>query len=202
MTLGELKKSIDGFGIGVDSSISEAISGASGETTENERFISIVNRSASEINRILPARGMVKLIHEKNTSDDAMPYDVVDISALANDFICLDGMSVDHADVIRCGIGFMDASHIRVKNEPFTAHITYRRKLTELTVDSEDSEVIDLRDDLADILPMLVASYLYINEDRSVASYYRQLYDARYNDLYHSTRNIRDEKPISINNWG
>lgn len=94
---------------------------------------------------------------------------------------------------------------VEPKQLPVT--ITYRKKPVDVTVHelsnngSENFE-IDLDDDLADILPSYVASYLYLEENEGKAKYYRSIYETRRSEIASSEYNRPEaSRTVYTNGW-
>lgn len=85
--------------------------------------------------------------------------------------------------------------------------ITYKKKPVDVTVNelsdngSETFE-IDLDDDLADILPSYVASYLYLEENEGKAKYYRSIYETRRSEIASREYNHPEaSRTVYTNGW-
>ena len=78
--------------------------------------------------------------------------------------------------------------------------VLYNRRPRELKntgVASEDDTLIDLDEELCSLLPMLIASYVWVEDEPSMAEYYLSLYRERALDI---TQRQRCLSPVEIKN--
>ena len=69
----------------------------------------------------------------------------------------------------------------------------------EITPDTSDSEVLSLDPEVANILPLYMASELYEDDDTSIAYYFRQQYDAA---KAHLIPSVKQGKAEFVDVWG
>ena len=62
---------------------------------------------------------------------------------------------------------------------------------------SDNNDVIDLDEELCTLLPILIASYVWVEDEPSMAEYYLSLYRERAMDI---ERRIRNATPVAIKN--
>ena len=78
--------------------------------------------------------------------------------------------------------------------------VLYRRKPAELEYIGsavDDETVIDLDEELCSLLPTLIASYVWVEDEPTMAEYYLVLYRERAMDI---ERRIKRSTPVAINN--
>lgn len=136
------------------------------------------------------------------------PYTRYDISALVPDFLSLVSPPVkDDEKRERLNQNY-DVENGRVILLPYSARgcfqIQYRRKPKEIEnfgIASEDDAVIDLDEELCALLPTLIASYVWVEDEPTMAEYYLSLYRERAMDI---ERRIVRGTPVAIrsnNGW-
>lgn len=136
------------------------------------------------------------------------PYTRYDISALVPDFLSLGSPPVkDDEKRERLNQNY-DVENGRVILLPYSARgcfqIFYRRKPKEIEnfgIASEDDAVIDLDEELCALLPTLIASYVWVEDEPTMAEYYLSLYRERAMDI---ERRIVRGTPVAIrsnNGW-
>jgi hypothetical protein len=135
------------------------------------------------------------------------PYSRYDISVLANDFLSLASPPLIETN------GEYYTHNYNVENGriillPFDIKgifkIIYNRLPKEIEntgAASQNQEVIDLDEDLCALLPILIASYVWVDDEPEKAQYYLALYRERAADV---ERRIYDATPVPIintNGW-
>ncbi len=132
------------------------------------------------------------------------PFTRYDISALVSDFLSLNSPPIkDDDEYTRLNQNY-DVEGDKVILLPYSTDgcfkVLYKRKPAEIVntgVASEDEAVIDLDEELCALLPTLIASYVWMEDEPSMAEYYLQLYRERAMDV---ERRIRNATPVSIKN--
>lgn len=126
-----------------------------------------------------------------------------DISSLVSDFLSLDVPPIREEDYSYMSQGF-DVENGRIILLPYDAKglykISYRRmpRALQNTGDAvEDMTVIDLDEELCSLLPLLIASYVWAEDEAEKAEYYLSLYRERAADV---ERRIISSKPATIRN--
>ena len=119
------------------------------------------------------------------------------------DFVALDGKSITTEDVQRYGIKILDNRKIAVPWETRgEVGVRYQRKISEVTINTNDYDALDVDPDLERLLPLLVASYAYLTDDTTAkAQYYRQLYEADRAMIMREIRNLDRNNLIKTNGW-
>ena len=125
-------------------------------------------------------------------------YDIDEIN-----FVALDGKSITTEDVELYGIKILDNRKITVPWETRgEVGVRYQRKIDEVTVNTSDYDALDIDPDLDRLLPLLVASYVFLSDDTTAkAQYYRQLYEADRAMIMREIRNLDRNNLIKTNGW-
>lgn len=135
-------------------------------------------------------------------------YTRYDIGALVPDFLALYTSPImvegDHTRLNRN----YEVENDRVILLPHDAkgvyQIPYKRRPAELAYTDdpvEDGTVIDLDEELCALLPMLVAAYVWADDEPEKAEYYMTLYRERAADIERRHRNTAPVKIKSVNDW-
>lgn len=131
-----------------------------------------------------------------------------DISALVDDFLSLASPPIQEASSRTYLNQGYDVENGRVllfpKSESGVYQVIYNRKPTPISVDTEaidNEDDIDLDEELCALLPVLIASYIWMDDEPEKAEYYLMLYRERAADI---ERRIISTKPVnikSVNGW-
>ncbi len=132
------------------------------------------------------------------------PYTRYDISALVPDFLSLNSPPISEDENYEKLNQNYDVEGGKVILLPYSAQgcfkVLYKRKPREIEnfgAASEDEAVIDLDEELCSLLPILIASYVWVEDEPSMAEYYLALYRERAMDI---ERRIRSTAPVAIKN--
>ncbi len=132
------------------------------------------------------------------------PYTRYDISALVPDFLSLNAPPISEDENYERLNQNYDVEGGKVILLPYSADgcfkVLYRRKPAEIEntgIASEDEAVIDLDEELCSLLPILIASYVWVEDEPAMAEYYLSLYRERAMDI---ERRIRNATPVAIKN--
>lgn len=120
-----------------------------------------------------------------------------------DDFVALDGKSITTEDVELYGIKILDNRRITVPWDTVgEVGVRYQRKIDEVTVNTKDYVDLDVDPDLDRLLPLLVASYVFLTDDTTAkAQYYRQLYESDRAMIMREIRNLDSNNLIKTNGW-
>jgi hypothetical protein len=153
---------------------------------------------------------MYEYLYSANPNDVPAyePFCKYDISSLVNDFLSLASPPViEEGAVVLMNQGY-GVENGRVILLPYNKRgiyrVIYNRRPQSITYEGEladDETKIDLDEDLCALLPILVASYVWVDDDPEKAQYYLMLYNERAVDI---ERRIYNATPItitSINGW-
>lgn len=137
------------------------------------------------------------------------PYTRYDISVLTGDFLSLacppviyEGAESRYLD------RYYDVENGRVillpYDRPGIYKVVYNRKPRAVTEDElfgEKDTVIDLDEELCALLPMLIASYVWADDEPQKAEYYLTLYRERAADIESRVKNVAPVQMRSVNGW-
>ena len=132
------------------------------------------------------------------------PYTRYDISALVPDFLSLNSPPISEDEEYERLNQHYDVEGGKVILLPHSVKgcfkVLYKRKPQEIEntgVASDDEAVIDLDEELCSLLPILIASYVWVEDEPSMAEYYLALYRERAMDI---ERRIKSTTPVTIKN--
>lgn len=124
------------------------------------------------------------------------PYVRYDMRDLVDDFLTFSVPPVQSTDGyrrMREGYNMEGISTVMFpSNVPGSYRLLYNRrpkKLEYKVTPQEDITVVDLDEELSALLPLLVASYIWVEDEPEMASYYLGLYRERAADIERRTRN-------------
>lgn len=195
MTLQELIDNINALGIGVGSDAEDVLER---DLATDVRLPALINRGVADLFRVRPARGVITI--DLKATGIVQSDGTVDVyNALLPEakprFERLDAYSIASEDMRAFGItanAWTSDRLVRV-NKYAVAHaddanitLTYRMKPATYTVNeigAAEDTVIDLDEGLCDLLPLFVASKLYLEEDPGKANQFRSEYEARRNEI-------------------
>ena len=149
---------------------------------------------------------MYRHIYSSSVNDipDYEPYTKYDISHLVSDFLSLESPPISEDDSYERLNQNYDVEGGRIIILPYSAEgcfkVLYRRKPKELEIEgpaSDDETIIDLDEELCTLLPTLIASYVWAEDEPAMAEYYLSLYRERAADI---ERRIRSAAPVTIRN--
>ena len=131
-------------------------------------------------------------------------YTAYDISVLADDFLSLEAPPIREDDVfVRMNQDY-EVEDGRTILLPYSCKGTFRvlyrhkpRVIENTGVPAEDTAVIDLDEELCSLLPLLVAAYVWAEDEKELANYYLTLYQNRVLDV---ESRIKNTKPVIIKN--
>ncbi|MBO4284263.1 MAG: hypothetical protein J5958_06550 [Clostridia bacterium] len=227
MTMQDLITNLEALGIGIGSTIAD---GLDKPDISDPRLCAIINSGVADLFKVRPRRGAVTvdLAAAMESDGTVNVYNAITNTAERARFSRLDGFSVAEEDAKLFGImrnawtgdrllhvGAMPyVKRIQAENAAITdvsqkkqlpVTITYRKKPVEITVNElsgSDTFEIDLDDDLADILPSYVASYLYLEENEGKAKYYRSIYETRRSEIASREYNHPEaSRTVFTNGW-
>lgn len=144
--------------------------------------------------------------NDKKDIPTAAEYTAYDISVLVDDFLALESPPIqDDSSFVKLGKHYdvESGKTLIISNDISGAfRILYRHKPTRLEAKlnaDEDNTIIDVDDELANLLPTLIASYVWLEDEPEKAQYYYSLYKEL---AYNVERNTRKLAPVTITNNG
>lgn len=146
------------------------------------------------------------------STDDIPPYAAhikYDMSRLVDDFIGFASPLVTDDDEYD---QLSDSYDLEGNNVLLIPHsvsgcfkvLYYRRPkeiVNEDSVAQDDETVIDLDEELCSLLPILIASYIWLDDEPDRAQYYNALYQSRANEILAKQRNYAPVRMRSCNDW-
>ena len=146
-----------------------------------------------------------------SNANDIMPYGYkvgYDITDLVSDFEKFDSPPIDfHGNHLYEDYSIEDNILYLPVNKQGTYTINYLHKVEEIPMSADVSASattvvnIDLEDDLASLLPNLVAAYVWLDDEAEKAQYYYSLYLARAEQVKRNTRNYNPVEFESVYGW-
>lgn len=149
-----------------------------------------------------------QLIHP--SEDRIPPFSPVtkyDMSGYVDDYLSLVSLSVRDREAKRVYRDYYVENGRMIclySSAPGAYEVTYIHKPTPLEYDAvaaEDDTLIDLDEDLCSVLPLLVASYIWIDDEPEKAQYYLALYRERAADVLRKSFPIDPVAVVSSNGW-
>ena len=161
--------------------------GFENELESDEGFFSAANRALYCANRIRPRTSELEVFigeDELDTYDkqiNGKPYRELDMPSLCPDFLCLaPSCALYGAIPLRQNEDFLLLNGRKVLLSPARAgtyRIVYYKKLRRIVGDDEEME-LELDEDICQILPLLVASYVWLEDEEEKAEKYKALFYA------------------------
>lgn len=145
-------------------------------------------------------------LYEYVYSDNVPAYEAFtkyDMRDKVNDFLSFAAPPITEADAKRMNQGYeieSDSTIILPHGDSGCYTVRYIKKpeaIEAKTVGSNDSTKIDLSDELCSILPLLVASYVLLEDSPDMAGHYLMQYNER---VAYLERNQRNYAPVNIYN--
>ena len=153
-------------------------------------------------------------MYEHLYSDDTAdipPYEAYtryDMTALADDFLTLSTPPITEDEEYEKLSGDYDVEGGRVVLLPYSVtgcfKILYNRRPKELIYTGsaqDDDSVLDLDEELCTLIPVLIASYIWLEDEPDRAQYYYSQYQARAGEILARERNLSPVQYKSCNSW-
>lgn len=148
-------------------------------------------------------------IYSDNADDiqEYTPFVGYDISALAPDFLSLSSPPIADATGEQMAQGYKTEGGkiiLLPYEEKGCFKILYRRKPSPIRMDEdaqENNDEIDMDEEMCALLPNLVASYIWAEDEPSLAQYYLMLYQTSAADIERRTRNTAPVAYKNTNGW-
>ena len=117
------------------------------------------------------------------------PFRAYELSELADDFFGFSTLPTDENEKVIAGSHFRDDTLFIPSDYEGEIHLTYRRVPRAILADAPNAG-IDVAPSLAHLLPLLTASYLWLDDDAGKAQFYMQMY-------MEGIRDVRITRPVS-----
>ena len=153
-------------------------------------------------------------MYEHIYSDDAADipayeaYTRYDMTALTNDFLTLSTPPITEDEEYEKLSGDYDVEGGRVILLPYSVtgcfKVLYNRRPKELINKGsaqDDEDVIDLDEELCSLIPVLIASYIWLEDEPDRAQYYYSQYQARAGEILAREKNLSPVQYRSCNGW-
>lgn len=135
-------------------------------------------------------------------------YTRYDISEMVSDFLGLASPPISVSQDMRRVVDGYDVENGRIillsREMAGTYQVNYKRRpaaLVDHGAPAEDESVIDLQDDLAALMPILVGAYIWMDDEPEKAQYYFSLYAERAADIERRDRNSAPVKYRNVYGW-
>lgn len=145
-----------------------------------------------------------------NSEKDIPAYEAFtryDIKELTGDFLSLAMPLIEGTGFTRMPQGY-DVEDNRIILLPYTARgvykVTYNRIPRAIVNEGDslnDDTVIDLAEDLCALVPLLVAAYIFIDDEPEKAQYYLSLYREMAIDIERRKYNATPATIVNVNGW-
>lgn len=135
-------------------------------------------------------------------------YTRYDLSNLADDFITLATPPITEDEEYERLSGDYDVEGGKIILLPYNVtgcfKVLYHRRPNALInngAGQDDESIIDLDEELCSLLPVLIASYIYLEDEPDRSQYYNKLYQARAAEIVSRERNYAPVNIKSCDNW-
>ncbi len=124
------------------------------------------------------------------------PFTAYDMKELSDDFLTFadNPVELDGYRILDSSYRIEGQSRILLPYElSGTVRVRYNRRVAELSYSAnptEDDREIDLDEELCTLLPLLVASYVWLDDEPEKAAHYYSLYSERTKEIVYRTKNI------------
>ncbi len=128
------------------------------------------------------------------------PFRDYSLPSLAEDFYGFSGLPTDENGSLITGAYFRDDTLYIPTDYEGEIHLTYRRIPSEILADAPNA-TIDLSPALVHLLPLLTASYLWLDDDSAKAQFYMQMYMEGMRDVRMSRQAAAEEQITDTHHW-
>ena len=135
-------------------------------------------------------------------------YTRYDLSALADDFLTLATPPITEDEEYEKLSDDYDVEGGRVILLPYSVtgcfKVLYHRRpkaLVNMGAAQDDDTVIDLDDELCSLMPLLVASFIWLEDEPDRSEYFNRLYQSRAAEILAKERNLSPVRITSCDNW-
>lgn len=135
-------------------------------------------------------------------------YTRYDMTTLVDDFLSLSIPPITEDEEYKKLSGDYDVEGGRVILLPYSVtgcfKLLYNRRPKELINEGsalDDESVLDLDEELCSLIPLLIASYIWLEDEPDRAQYYYSLYQARAGEILAREKNLSPVQYKSCNGW-
>jgi hypothetical protein len=135
-------------------------------------------------------------------------YTRYDMTTLADDFLALSTPPITEDEEYERLSGDYDVEGGRVILLPYSVtgcfKVLYNRKPRALIYNGsaqDDESVLDLDEELCSLIPLLIASYIWLEDEPDRAQYYYSQYQARAGEILAREKNLSPVQYKSCNGW-
>lgn len=135
-------------------------------------------------------------------------YTRYDMTALTEDFLTLSTPPITEDEEYKRLSGDYDVEGGRVILLPYSVtgcfKVLYNRRPRELINNGpaqDDESLLDLDEELCSLIPVLIASYIWLEDEPDRAQYYYSQYQARAGEILARERNLSPVQIKSCNGW-
>lgn len=179
------------------------------ESLESARnFYNALNRALLQVGAVRPAIKQYIIQHEALEDDGSVPYTEYDLSELVDDFWALESPPIlEDEEYTRINQGYEVISNKIIlvpRDKQGRYRVLYRHlpAAIEYTDDpATDNAGIDLDTELCMILPYLVASDVWADDEPEKAEYYRAVYQTAAANIQNRDVNMSPVSIRNINGW-
>lgn len=136
------------------------------------------------------------------------PYVRYDLAELTDDFLTLSDPPITDDEEYRKLQEDYDVEGGKIMLLPYSVSgcfkILYHRRPRQIEnkgLAQENESIIDLDEELCSLLPVLIASYIWLEDEPDRAQYYYTLYQTRAAEISAKQRNLSPARIRSSNNW-
>lgn len=153
---------------------------------------------------------MYEHIYSNNVQDIPAyeAYTRYDLTTLAEDFLSLSTPPITEDEEYEKLSGDYDVEGGRVVLLPYSVtgcfKVLYNRRPKALANEGsaeDDESIIDLDEELCSLLPLLIASYIWLEDEPDRAQYYNSLYQSRAGEILSREKNLSPVQMKSCNDW-
>lgn len=157
------------------------------------RNVAIYESCLSNDAKDIPCYGAYIRYDLKNIADDFLAFSTPPIVEDRNYTRLVDGYEIE-SDTLLLPYG-----------APSVYRVSYKRKPKQIgesgVLPANDESVIDLDEELCTLLPLLTASYIWLEDEPERSMYYKNLYNERAAEIISFSRNLSPAKALNVNGW-
>lgn len=135
------------------------------------------------------------------------PYIRYDLSAIRSDFLAFDSPPIVESDDNSplCDYYDVEGNELLLSRDiSGVFKVAYKRKPaypSYTKAPSNNNDPIDLDEEMCTLLPLLVASYVFLEDEPERSTYYKSLFNERVAEIQAHKRDYKVKKVINTNGW-